>query len=557
MPKKFWSSVNVKLLPMKMHYFLFHMGTAPIFINIAIVARQKGFSSGVVGVLLTVVNLLGMISKPSFGWMADRFKLHKTIFITMQGITALSFFLIYFVPSFPSQVLVRNNSNNTEIYFCPRNPIWDNCFENRIQNDESKVFKCQLSCKLNEGLMEKQLCDDYRSNDCISNKKTVEYEILIDIKTIEKNSTCLIMKDFKNISNSYFNEEPSNPRLHNVKCEINCEDQFLKSSLANRGTLPDDEIIKKYEFWVFCGLFLLGYSAFSVVYSMADTICFDLLGENAHLFGKQRMFDSVGAGTSAVVVGLTIDLVSGSSLFKNYTIMYFVCLISILLNMISSTNLKFTQSRKSKNIIKDVGKLFKSVKIITYFCWCCFAGIFSAVIWSFVFWHLEELSDEITQNECGGNYIKTIEGLCIFVQTCIGEIPVFFWSGYLLKKFGHVNCMHIIIGAFVTRFFYYSILSNPWWVLPIESLNGITYGLMSATMASYANYISEPGMEATIQGLVGAFFQGVGVSIGNFVAGTLFEFFSGKTAFIIFGSVGLSSLIVHILVHVILKAKFF
>ncbi|XP_055373884.1 major facilitator superfamily domain-containing protein 6-like [Condylostylus longicornis] len=560
MSKNLFSSINARLFPMKMHYFLFHLGTGPIFANMSIIARQQGFSSGVLGVLLTVLNLLAMISRPAFGWLADRFKLHKSIFLTMQTITGLSFFLIYFVPPFASQVKVRTILNNTEIFFCPRNPVWDNCFDDRIQNYESKIFKCQLSCKP-ETWMRKQFCDNNNNDDCISNMKPFQYEIFVDMRTIEKNATCLTMREFKNISHlnafGYFDEAPLYAKMYDVNCEINCEDHFLKSSLVNRGTLPDDEITQKYDFWLFCGLLLLAYSAASVVMSMADTICFDLLGEDSHLYGKQKMFDSVGAGTSAVVVGAIIDIVSGHSLFKNYSIVYFFCLASVSLNMIWSMKLNFTQSKQSQNIMKDVGKLFKSIKIVTFFSWCCFAGIFSAVIWSFVFWHLEELSDEITQNECGGNYIKTLEGLSMFTQTCIGEIPVFFWSGYLLKKLGHVNCMHLIFGAFIARLFYYSLLSNPWWVLPIELLNGITYGLLLATMASYANYIAQPGMEATVQGLVGAFFQGVGVSVGNFLAGTLFEFFGGSIAFMIFGVLGLSAFIVHVLVHVILKTKFF
>ncbi|XP_055373689.1 major facilitator superfamily domain-containing protein 6-like [Condylostylus longicornis] len=559
MPNNLFSSINNRLLPMKMHYFLFHLGTGAIFANMAIIARQQGLSSGVVGFLLTTLNLIGMISRPAFGWLADRFKLHKSIFITMQGITALSFFLIYFVPSFSSNVTVKSDANNTEIIFCPRNPVWDNCFDERIQNYESTIFKCQLSCKP-ETWMEKNFCD-YKNDECILNMKTFQYGIFIDMRTIEKNATCLVMREFKNISNlnafGYFEEAPLYAKTYDVNCEINCEDNFLKSSLVNRGTLPDDEITLKYEFWIFSGLYLLGYSAASVVVSMADTICFDLLGEDSHLYGRQKMFDSVGSGISSVVTGIIIDVVSGQSLFKNYTIVYFLCLVSISLNMISSIRLNFTQSKKVKNIIKDVGKLFESIKVVTYFCWCCFAGIFSAAIGNFLFWHLEELSDEITQNECGGNYIKTIEGLSMFTQTCIGEIPVFFWSGYLLKKFGHVNCMHIIFGAFIARFFYYSLLLNPWWVLPIELLNGITYGLLLATMASYANYIALPGMEATIQGLVGALFQGVGVSTGTFVAGYLFEFFTGNIAFMIFGILGLSTLIIHVLVHVIFKSKFY
>ncbi|XP_055373688.1 uncharacterized protein LOC129607023 [Condylostylus longicornis] len=307
----------------------------------AIIARQQGLSSGVVGFLFTVLNLTAMISRPAFGWLADRFKLHKSIFITMQGITALSFFLIYFVPSFPSNVTVKSDVNNTEIIFCPRNPVWDNCFENRIQNYESKVFKCHLNCKP-ETWMKKNFCG-YKNYDCISNMKTFEYEIFIDVRTIEKNATCLIMREFKNISYSnafgYFDEAPLYAKILDVNCEINCEDHFLKSSLVNRGALPDDEIMKKYEFWIFSGLYLFGYSAASVAVSMADTFCFDLLGEEGHLYGRQKMFDSVGSGIASVITGVIIDVVSGKSVFKNYTIVYFLCLISISLNMLSSMRL--------------------------------------------------------------------------------------------------------------------------------------------------------------------------------------------------------------------------
>lgn len=59
--------------------------------------------------------------------------------------------------------------------------------------------------------------------------------------------------------------------------------------------------------------------------------------------------------------------------------------------------------------------------------------------------------------------------------------------------------MSLVLLTFGVRFLLYSVLKNPWLVLPIELMNGITFGIFYATMASYANIISPPGTEATIQ----------------------------------------------------------
>ena len=48
-------------------------------------------------------------------------------------------------------------------------------------------------------------------------------------------------------------------------------------------------------------------------------------------------------------------------------------------------------------------------------------------------------------------------------------------------------------------------------MLPIELLNGLTFGMAYASMASYASIVAPPGTEATTQGLVGAVFEGLGI----------------------------------------------
>lgn len=59
--------------------------------------------------------------------------------------------------------------------------------------------------------------------------------------------------------------------------------------------------------------------------------------------------------------------------------------------------------------------------------------------------------------------------------------------------------MSLVLFAFGVRFILYSFLTNAWWVLPIEMLQGVTFGMFYPTMASYANAVSPPGTETTVQ----------------------------------------------------------
>lgn len=44
--------------------------------------------------------------------------------------------------------------------------------------------------------------------------------------------------------------------------------------------------------------------------------------------------------------------------------------------------------------MRDIGKLFKSARIIVFFLWCIVVGLCTALVWNFLFWHLEDLADQ-------------------------------------------------------------------------------------------------------------------------------------------------------------------
>lgn len=80
-------------------------------------------------------------------------------------------------------------------------------------------------------------------------------------------------------------------------------------------------------------------------------------------------------------------------------------------------------------------------------------------------------------------------------------------SGMVIQKLGHTPVMAIALASLALRCSLYYLVVNPWWFLPIELLNGLSYGLFHTVMASYASHIAPPGAQATLQAIVRACFS--------------------------------------------------
>lgn len=91
----------------------------------------------------------------------------------------------------------------------------------------------------------------------------------------------------------------------------------------------------------------------------------------------------------------------------------------------------------------------------------------------------------------------------------------FYISGYLIKRTGHMTAFSISFAMFALRFLLYSIIRDPLWVLPVELLNGITFGLSYIAGISYSAKIAPVGSEGTVQGLFSMAFQGFGSSLNS------------------------------------------
>lgn len=122
---------------------------------------------------------------------------------------------------------------------------------------------------------------------------------------------------------------------------------------------------------------------------------------------------------------------------------------------------------------------------------------------------MEDLVSENNNNSQRAR-IKTLQGLAQGIQCFGGEIPFFFWSGMIIKRMGHINCMALVLGAMAIRMYLYTVISNPAWIILIELLNGVSYALGYSVKMSYAKAMSPPDTTNAILGIVG-FFDCIGM----------------------------------------------
>uniref|UniRef100_A0A2S2R414 Major facilitator superfamily domain-containing protein 6 n=1 Tax=Sipha flava TaxID=143950 RepID=A0A2S2R414_9HEMI len=142
---------------------------------------------------------------------------------------------------------------------------------------------------------------------------------------------------------------------------------------------------------------------------------------------------------------------------------------------------------------------------------------------------MEDLVME-NKDETQQKWLKTLQGLAQGIQCFGGEIPFFFWSGWIIKKIGHVNCMALSLGTTAIRMYLYTVISNPTWIILIELLNGVSYALGLAVKMSYSKIMSPPDTLNSVIGALG-FFDLIGDSLGSLLGGYLFGSYGGLWSF--------------------------
>lgn len=323
-----------------------------------------------------------------------------------------------------------------------------------------------------------------------------------------------------------------NQLLLEINFDVDCKSN---SCLLHCSNLLKCETENDLRFWIFAIFRVICGVLVSVLWTLADTFCYENLEEKVENFGKQRLWGTIGAGITAVIIGIIYDYTS------NYSIGFYIMVALMLTDILVLSKAKNKIVSTSEDIFGNVSKLFRKIRPIIFLVISCLSGMFTGVLDSYQLWYLDDLGAS-----------KLNIGLSVMIECVVSEVPLFFFSGLIIKKIGHELCVVLTFMAFAIRFICYSYTYNPWLVLIFDLTQGVSFGVFMAAISSFAKINAPKGTEATMQGIFGGVYSGLGVAIGSILAGIGFDSLDGRTTFRITGIIAFCCGVMLFFIHYIL-----
>ncbi|XP_036417962.1 major facilitator superfamily domain-containing protein 6-A [Colossoma macropomum] len=306
--------------------------------------------------------------------------------------------------------------------------------------------------------------------------------------------------------------------------------------------------------------------------TIVDTVTLQYLGPHRDRYGLQRMWGSLGWGLAMLFVGIWIDHthvvyiidgVVGCILpdYKNYQIAFIVFGVLMAMALIVATQFQFDLRRleeydgsgnqesqssappsdRTEGTEPPGGQEFRYLELLRLLCgvrystvlfvaW--FMGFGYGFVFTFLYWHLEDL-----------NGTPTLFGVCS-VLSHVSELAAYFTSHKLIELVGHIRVLYIGLACNTARYLYISYLQNAWTVLPMEVLQGVTHAAVWAACISYLSAAVPPALRTSAQGILQGLHLGLGRGCGAMVGGVFVNYFGPAETF---RGIGMASLVILLL----------
>lgn len=202
--------------------------------------------------------------------------------------------------------------------------MWDVVCQDWLQN---KTSNCQTNSSKTWIDFVTYVSPMHIVEDGVGDGKCLNFMIPHDRGTVDSHNVTLYCPKEKDIFRS--------------NCKMNCNDTYFEEMLPATEPINTGGAMGRPEFWFFFGMLIISWAGMAVVVSIGDAICFGILGDRHHLYGKQRLCGSLGWGLFALLAGLLVDAMSEKgSTVKNYTIVFWMTLVILGFDMLASTKLK-------------------------------------------------------------------------------------------------------------------------------------------------------------------------------------------------------------------------
>jgi len=242
----------------------------------------------------------------------------------------------------------------------------------------------------------------------------------------------------------------------------------------------------------------------SPVMSLIDNSVLALLEGRQHVYGRQRVWGTVGWGTAALVIGFLADRYGLQWPFYGYLALMAVGLLVVL-------RLPIHPGQIGVPFWQGVRQLLANRLWFTFLGTILLSGIISTILNNFLFLYLEEIG-----------FSRSLMGISITIAT-LSELPVLFFSGRLVSRLGARRMVLFAMLVYSIRLLALSLTQSHAAILALQLLHGATFAALWVAGVAYASEMAPPGLGATAQGMLFSAMFGWGGIIGALAGGLLFD----------------------------------
>ncbi|RXN31406.1 major facilitator superfamily domain-containing 6-B-like isoform X1 [Labeo rohita] len=555
--------IDNHLLISKIFYFFFYSAYGSLHPLLAVYYKQLGMTPSQSGLLVGIRYFIEFCSAPFWGVVADRFKKGKAVLLFSVLCWVLFNCGIGFVKPAAMTCVSMDPSVET-----PNN------FTNYTQTG-------------NRTRQRRYLIEDVYSAPPLSQPILTEYGPHSRyIRSANVNTTSTPSANPVGIT------MPSNsttglPRTSTVtsKSTSTIETQAITAKLKEYIIVFNKEQVDTI-FLLILLVIIIGEFFSAPAVTIVDTVTLQYLGSHRDRYGLQRMWGSLGWGVAMLSVGIWIDhthitiFIQGSGCvlpdYKNYQIAFIVFGVLMTLALIVATQFHFDnrvyrsddEEDKKEDLdipqviqdvsssesspddtpvcpesnpqpfpFKDLFRIICGVRYGTVLFVAWFMGFGYGFVFTFLYWHLEDLKGT-----------TTLFGICS-VLSHVSELAAYFTSHKLIELVGHIRVLYIGLACNTARYLYISYLENAWIVLPMEVLQGLTHASVWAACISYLSAAVPPALRTSAQGILQGLHLGLGRGCGAMLGGVFVNFFGAAEAFRGLGMASLVTLLIFSLIQ--------
>lgn len=240
------------------------------------------------------------------------------------------------------------------------------------------------------------------------------------------------------------------------------------------------------------------------MHSVVDNLAIETARENGFRFTRLRSFGSLAFLVVIVVGGALLEVWPSSAV-------YGVMLVLLLVSWLFALRLPVVVREPNRERRAPMAQMLTDKTFVLFF-----------------------LANGLMQGSHGGYYsLSTLywrshgieEGTAglLWAEGVVSEIVLFYFVREWTERLRPTTLLWIGMCGAVVRWILLAVLVTPWSIAAVNWLHAISFGVTYLGALQFLRMRVRPELQATAQGLLGAFSSGIGMAVGTVLAGEVYE----------------------------------